>query len=419
MARILWISDGGCHTGFARVTHAIGERLVTEYGHDVHVLAANYKGDFWPGLKDPNVQPLKMYTTSGPLATVGKDLYGAARILEMLGKVEPDVVIMLNDPQALLNLFLRNTMDPGRVLLTHRPIIWYAPCDGTNLPTDWTTILPNVTNVIGMSQWSVDHYGGDLAYHGIDPDEYWPVEERPIVTSTGVTLKTKADCKKAFGYDPADFLIGRVDTNSGRKDYAATWKALVPVMKRHKHVKAHFHCSNRSTPAVVFDQMFSREPDVADRFYTPGLKNDFEGWPVEDMNALTNAFDLVVNTSRGEGFGFSNAEALACGVPVIAQNVSAIPEIVGPGGVLIEPQRLLTVPSGEDQWLADIDAFTEAVLDLYASPTRRKDLGRKGVEHVRANFSWDTTTEIFDSHIRSNIERFNTFMAEQAVAAGS
>ena len=419
MARVLWISDGGCHTGFSRVTHSIGERLVLDYGHDVSVLAANYKGDFWPGLRDPNVQPLKLYTTSGPLATRGTDLYGAARIIEMLGRVEPDVVVMLNDPQAVLNLLFKNTMDPGRVLLTSRPIIWYAPCDGTNLPTDWTEILPNVTDVIGMSRWSVGHYGGELAYHGIDPGEWWPVSERPITVSTGQVLRTKAECKKAFGYDPDCFLVGRVDTNSGRKDFAATWRALVPVMKRHRHVHAHFHCSNRSNPAVDFNSLLSREPDVADRFHTPGMKNDFEGWPQTDMNALVNAFDLVVSTSRGEGFGFSNAEAAACGVPVVAQNVSAIPEIVGPGGVLLEPERLLTVPSGEDQWLADIDAFTEAILDLYGSPSRRAAMGERGVEHVRQNFSWETTAGIFDQHIASNKARYEQFVAEQLAGAGS
>jgi len=418
VAKVLWISDGGCHTGFARVTHAIGERLVTDYGHDVSVLAANYKGDFWPSIKDSNVQPLKLYTTSGPLATVGRDLYGAARILELLGKIEPDVVIMLNDPQAVLNLLFRNSIDPGRVLLTYRPIIWYAPCDGTNLPPDWTTILPNITDTIAMSKWGQEQYQpSSLAYHGIDPEEWWPVEERPVVTSTGVVCKTKADCKRALGYEPGDFLVVTADTNSGRKDFGALWKALVPVMKKHKHVKAHFHCSNRSNPAVNFDSMFSREPEVADRFFTPGLKNDFEGWPQQDMNVLMNAADLRVSPARGEGFGFNNAEASACGVPVIAQDCSAISEVVGPGGVLIKPQRLLTVPSGEDQWLADIDAFTEAILDLYDSPSRRKELGRRGVEHVRQNFNWETTTGIFDEHIRDNVTRFEEFVAAKALEA--
>ena len=35
MARVLWLGDAGCHTGFGRVTHAIGERLVRDYGHDI------------------------------------------------------------------------------------------------------------------------------------------------------------------------------------------------------------------------------------------------------------------------------------------------------------------------------------------------------------------------------------------------
>jgi glycosyltransferase involved in cell wall biosynthesis len=417
VAKVLWISDGGCHTGFARVTHAIGERLVTEYGHEVSVLAANYHGDFWPGLKDPNVQPLRLYTTHGPIATQFRDIYGATRILELLGKVDPDVVIMLNDPQAVLNLLFRNNMDPGRVLLGYRPLMWYAPCDGTNLPPDWTDILPKVTDVIAMAKWGQQHYeGSDLAYHGIDPEEWWPVEERPVTTSTGITCTTKAECRQAFGYSPDDFLVVTADTNSGRKDFGALWKALVPVMKRHKNVKAHFHCSNRSNPAVDFNILFSREPEVADRFFVPGLKNDFEGWAQQDMNVLMNAADIRVSTSRGEGFGFNNAEALACGVPVIAQNVSAISEVVGPGGVLVEPQRLLTVPSGEDQWLADIDAFTEAINDLYDSPSRRYALGHRGVEHVRKNFSWDTATEIFDRHIRENVEQFDLFLAAKAEA---
>jgi hypothetical protein len=39
MSKILWIGDAGCNTGFAKVTHSIGERLVTKYGHDIHVVA--------------------------------------------------------------------------------------------------------------------------------------------------------------------------------------------------------------------------------------------------------------------------------------------------------------------------------------------------------------------------------------------
>lgn len=415
MAKVLWLGDAGCHTGFARVTHSIGERLVDDYGHDVSVVGVNYRGDFWPGQRDPSRQPLKIYPASQRMG----DTYGAARIMDMLlNRVQPDVVVALNDPQIMLRLLYDNKYDPERLLLRRQPIMYYVPCDGANLPPLWTTVLPKVTDVIGMSRWATSHYlPSDLAYHGVDLDQWWPVRARPIITSDGKVLRSKADCKKAFGYEPGDFLVGRVDTNSDRKDYAATWKALVPAMKRHKHIKAHFHCSDRPNPGVNLDSLFTREPEIADRFFTPSMKNDFEGWPQEDMNALVNAFDVVLNTSRGEGFGFSNAEALACGVPVIAQNVSAIPEVVGPGGILVDPAGLVTVPSGEDNWLPDVPAFTEALLALYDSPSKRRDLGDKGIEHVRSSFSWDATTEIFDRHIRENAAGYQRAIAEIEAAA--
>ena len=40
---------------------------------------------------------------------------------------------------------------------------------------------------------------------------------------------------------------------------------------------------------------------------------------------------------RGEGFGLPALEGMAVGVPVVAANTSSLPEVVGDGGVLVEP----------------------------------------------------------------------------------
>jgi glycosyltransferase involved in cell wall biosynthesis len=392
--KVLWMGDAGSHTGFARVTHSIGERLV-EMGHDVHVLAYNHKGDHYP-------TTLKLYR---PNLVLDSDLYGTTRIIEMLGRVGPDVVVMLNDPQVLLQLLFENQYDPERYLLRYRPILTYIPCDGTNLPPQWTELLPKVTNVVAMSRWGQQHYeGSKLVYHGVDTDLFWPVDQfRPITTSNGEVLRSKRDCKRAFGFDVNGFLVLRIDKNSGRKDYAATWKALAPVMKRYKDIQVHFHAAaSQLAHGVNLPVLFTREPEIdINRYFFPDLHNTFIGWSQQDLNALYNAADIFVSTSRGEGFGLTLAESLACGVPVIAQNVSAIPEVVGPGGILLEPQRLITVPSGEDTWLADIDAFSEAIERLYTSAGARRGLGEAGREHVERSFSWDVAAARFDEYIEA------------------
>jgi glycosyltransferase involved in cell wall biosynthesis len=404
------MSDAGCTTGFGTVTHAIGERLVEKYGHEIHVLAVNYRGDSWDCTQQghDHVTPLRLYR---PNTINGNDIYGMTRVIEMLAKVEPDVVVMLSDPQIILNFLFKNPQyDPEKILLRYRPILSYIPVDGVNLPPIWTKVLPSVTNVIAMSEWGKKAYTpSKLVYHGVDTDLWWPIWEREKVTSTGIVCKTKHDCKRAFGYDPDKFLVGRVDSNSARKDYPALVKALWPLMKTNWDIEAHFHCEEETKfdNGVRFQQMFSREADKVkpERFHFPGLHNSFEGWKQQDVNVLMSAFDVFVSTSRGEGFGLTLAEAAAAGCPIVAQNVSAIPEVVGPGGILLEPKDTFTVPSGEDVWLPDIPAFTEAVDRLYHSKGLRRDLGMAGVEHVRKSFSWDFAAQKFDEYI-TELEHF-------------
>lgn len=399
MSRVLWISDAGATTGFATATHAIGERLVEDYGHEVSVLAVNYRGDSWAcNRHGDHVTPLRLYR---PDTIVGSDIYGRSRIIEMLGKIDPDVVVFLADPQIILGTLFDNKYDTEKILLRYKPIISYIPCDGINLPASWTEVLPKVTNVVTMSKWGSSLYQpSKLVYHGIDTNLWWPIEERPKVTSGGVVCKTKADAKRAFGFDPDHFLVGRIDTNSGRKDYPSLVRSLWPLMKKYKDIDVHFHCAdNAPGVGVRFQAMLSREPDIDPaRFHFPGLHSTFEGWQQADVNVLMSAFDVFVSTSRGEGFGLTLGEAAACGIPIVAQNVSAIPEVVGPGGILLEPKDLITVPSGEDNWLADTAAFTETVERLYHSKGLRKELGAKGAEHAKT-FSWDFAAAKFDEYV--------------------
>jgi glycosyltransferase involved in cell wall biosynthesis len=65
--------------------------------------------------------------------------------------------------------------------------------------------------------------------------------------------------------------------------------------------------------------------------YAPAL-------PVEQMAALVAGARAVVHPVVSDAAGLSVLDALAAGAPVIATVVGALPEVIGPAGLLVEPR---------------------------------------------------------------------------------
>lgn len=393
MARVLWYGDAGGHTGFARVTHEIAPKLV-EKGHDVHVMALNYPGDWMP-----EISALKLYKAN---AGTPEDTFGAKRMAELVTKIDPEVIVLLHDPAAVSLLMLRNPWDPEKVLLRHQALkLAYMPVDGMNYPPPTTELLPQLVNPIVMSEHGRTLFpDAPLVYHGVDTDDFYPVSpERPIEFQ-GQTLTSKMACKVALGYNPSEFLVLRVDKNSGRKDIAATIHAMGPLMEKDRTIHLHLQTStDPAMPGCNPPVLLTRYDLAPSQVTIPDLDRSMFLWDQLRLLVLYNAADLFVTTSRGEGFGLTIAEALACGVPVVAQNVSAIPEVVGPGGVLIEPERPITVPAGHDLWLPNIPAFTQAIAKLRGDPERLAALGEAGRKHVTSTFRWEPAADRFHDFI--------------------
>lgn len=387
--RVLIVGDAGCHTGFATVIHAIGERLVSDFGHEVSVLASNYRGDYWP-------TNLRLYPAS---QKVQNDTYGMSRIIEVMGLTAPDAIIMLNDPGVLVNFLLNNPWDTDRVVWRgvklgdnyyRPPILGYLPIDGTSSPGSWDILKERMTR-IAMSKFGRDTAmpEADVIWHGVDTTVFHP--------------RDKAEAKRAVGYDPDRFLIVRVDRNSQRKDFPSTWKALRPVLRRHPDIDVHFHCQeNPGLDGMNMTAYRWNDEDIRDRVRFPDI-GGFTGWGTDDLANLYAAADLFVSTSHGEGFGLPLLESIASGTPVIATDCSAIREVVGPGGVLIPPLGAIPVPMGQEQALPDVPAFTAAIEYLYEAGGVRRKLSKAGVVHAQ-QFSWPTAAEKMDVILKREVE---------------
>lgn len=98
--------------------------------------------------------------------------------------------------------------------------------------------------------------------------------------------------------------------------------------------------------------------------------------PDKLLPALYNAAVAFVYPSLYEGFGLPVLEAMACGTPVIASNVSSIPEVVGEAGITVDP--------------LDINGLASVMLLLARDAGLRRDFTRKGLERAE-RFSWEKT----------------------------
>lgn len=95
--------------------------------------------------------------------------------------------------------------------------------------------------------------------------------------------------------------------------------------------------------------------------------------PGLELEALYQAATVVAVPSRYEGFGLPAAEAMARGRPLVAARATALPEVVGDAGVLVDPDDV-------EGWAAAV----ERLLDDAEERARRTAAGRARV----AAFSW-------------------------------
>jgi len=97
--------------------------------------------------------------------------------------------------------------------------------------------------------------------------------------------------------------------------------------------------------------------------------------PENELPGLVAGATAFIYPSLYEGFGFPVAQAMAAGVPVITSNTSCLPEVAGPGALLVDPRS----PS-------EIRAAMEKLL---TSPALQQELRKAGMERAQREYRWE------------------------------
>jgi glycosyltransferase involved in cell wall biosynthesis len=180
-----------------------------------------------------------------------------------------------------------------------------------------------------------------------------------------------------LGYDAEHFRFLDLPT----KNYFLYIGRCDPYKNLHRLIEAFAHLPNRSN----YELWLAGTPDPR---YTPQLQAQVEELglsgqvkfleyvPFAELPRLINQARALVFPSLWEGFGLPVLEAMACGTPVIASNVSSLPEVVGNAGLLINPDK-----TGE---------ITEAMKAVAKDPQLRRQLRELSLNRA-SQFNWQKT----------------------------
>jgi alpha-1,3-rhamnosyl/mannosyltransferase len=209
----------------------------------------------------------------------------------------------------------------------------------------------------------------------------------------------KREVREAFGVKPE--LIKSVPLGVEPLFHPRSAAETLPVLTRHKlqhgrYLLAVGTLEPRKNLQVVL-QAFMRLPPATRKQY-PLVLVGMTGWHTSaleaqmapmiqsgelrqlgyvsrpDLAAVIAGAVTLIYPSVYEGFGLPPLEAMACGVPVIASNVSSLPEVVGDTGVLIGPH--------------DVQAVADAMGLLIADPMLRDKMAAQALTRSQG-FTWE------------------------------
>ena len=195
--------------------------------------------------------------------------------------------------------------------------------------------------------------------------ETYPVSEHNIVVTH---LASDLELSMAGGDEacPGRPYFLYVGGRSGYKNFAALLKSFA------------FVAGKRPDPVLyVVGAAFDAAENSA--IAALGLVQRVEHYGYATDSQLAKLYRhcvAFVYPSLYEGFGIPPLEAMSCGAPVIACNVSSVPEVVGDAGLLFAP--------------GSSDDLTEMLFTLLENGSERDRLITLGKERAKM-FSWDKT----------------------------
>lgn len=311
--KILWASNAPwAPSGYGTQTLQVVKRLKAA-GHDV-AIAANF-GIQGRMLYDDDLLP-EVPVLPSLYDGVGNDILPAhyAFWKQAGGGEAPTQLITLYD-----------VWPYQRERFKDIPIASWVPIDHYPVPT-------------AVAEWCHEHDAIAMSKYGQQQLAAAGIESTYIPHAIERVFHPMDGARAELEWDPDAFYVLINAANKGatpmRKAWSEMFGALAIFMHNHPDVRLHLHTERIGAQSPDLQQIVDMWRLPTERVeWSPQFALKVGQIEQSDVARLYSAADVLLATSKGEGFGIPVVEAQACGLPVIVSNWTAQPELVGGGWV--------------------------------------------------------------------------------------
>jgi glycosyltransferase involved in cell wall biosynthesis len=273
---------------------------------------------------------------------------------------------------------------------------WFRPAFAAWTRLAWKILAKQVRMILTVSEFS----RGRLQLHLKIPDE----KIRVIPNGVGKPFEPQSAreiqrVKEKYNLNQPYFLfVGTLEPRKNLGTLIEAWKRMgnhfaLAIIGAEGNVFAQVGRSAKSPDFAPKSETSESAGRIAGRTPAPNRRRGVANptylghVPDDDLPALYSGATAVVIPSLYEGFGLPALEALACGAPVIASNVSAFPEVLDDAALFINP--------------LDVNAIAEALNTIAEDSSLANDLRGRGLKRA-ALFSWDDSARKVEAILRGH-----------------
>jgi len=341
-------------------------------------------------IKHENYEPKMIAPYEKDWVAIPIDGYGTPEMIRSILRTEkPDILWFMTDPRFWGWLWqMENEIRP---LV---PMVYYHVWDNYPYPmfnkkfydsNDYVATISKVTDDIvkNVSPGVASTY----IPHAVDNNIFKPLTDDEISEIR----------KKSFHKDDVDKVVFFWNNRNARRKQSGTlmWWFKEWVDKRNYTDKAQLIM--HTDPKDPHGQDLAH---IADHLHLKNREVQISAAKVSpiDLAALYNICDCTINISDAEGFGLATLESLSCGTPIIVNMTGGLQEQVTDGvntfGIPIFPTSKTIIGSQEVPYIYEDrtskEQFFSALDKMMAlGKEGRKELGKKGKEHVTKHYSYE------------------------------